>query len=110
MSFWGRLLGRAEQPAAVEAPAPAPEPPAPEPVTAESPAVPREPEPLAVPEVAPEPRRADRDTAKGSDPVAADPVAAEAGPPTDEADLEVRLSALLDSLGSAHRRPFARNG
>jgi hypothetical protein len=126
MSFWARMFGKdaAEAevvqpelaPESVADPDPIPEPdpvPEPEPVaeppTVEHVAVVREPEPepgapepepvaaapvpkpeLAAPEVAPEPRRA-------------------AGPVT-ENDLEARLTAVLDSLGSAHRRPFVRNG
>lgn len=104
MSLWARMFGKqavepAELPLATE-PEPVREP---EPPTVEHVAVVREPEPepaapapepeLAVPEVAPEPRRA----------------AAPTGP-VGEDELEARLTAVLDSLGSAHRRPFVRNG
>jgi hypothetical protein len=103
MSFWARMFGKEAAEAELEpvAPAPAPEPeptpePEPEPPTVEHVAVVREPEPepeLAVPEVAPEPRRAVAPTGEIT-----------------EDELETLLTALLDSLGSAHRRPFVRNG
>lgn len=103
MSFWARMFGKQTgEPALATEPEPVPEL-EPEPPTVEHVAVVREPEPepvkaapepeLAAPEVAPEPRRA----------------AVPTGPVTED-ELEARLTAVLDSLGSAHRRPFVRNG
>lgn len=109
--LWAKLFGRApappEDPAeTVEVQSLAPEPVAP-PEVAPQPKV-TEPEPeLQAPEPEPEPRAAEPEPqAPEPEPVA---VARSAGRPT-AADVEASLGELLDSLGSAHRRPFVRNG
>lgn len=97
--LWAKLFGRApaqaeETAETVEVQALAPEPIAPPEVAPEPKAPEPEPEPQAAePEPEPEPVTEPR----------------QAGPPT-AADVEARLGELLDSLGSAHRRPFVRNG
>jgi hypothetical protein len=84
-----RLRRRARiEPSPIEEPSPATAEPEPEPAAAEA-----EPEPIAAepdPEPAPEP-----------------PPAASTPEPAGE-DLETVLTAALDSLGSAHHRPFSR--
>lgn len=98
--FWSKLFGRT------------PEAPEDDAETVEVQAL--TPEPLAPPEVAPEPKAAEPEPLEPVEPEPKpepEPVA-EAhsdGAPT-AADVEARLGELLDSLGSAHRRPFVRNG
>jgi hypothetical protein len=112
--FWSKLFGRAPEPPedggeTVEVQALAPEPLAP-PEVAPEPKVaePEASEPQPEPEPEPEPHAAEPEPQPEPEP---EPVAESdpGGPPT-AADVEARLGELLDSLGSAHRRPFVRNG
>jgi hypothetical protein len=112
VAFWSRLLGRPGEGHEPEPPPQAvaqptveslrvelPAEPPPEPPPAPEPAAPE----TAVPEVEPSVRAAAREDAPEP---AAEPRGD--GPPLDAAELEARLERLLDGLGAAHRRPYAR--
>lgn len=106
MGIWSRLFGAGEEEERVEAQAPArPQPRAAlEQPTVESPRI-------DAPPPAPEPARPQTEQVPDVEPaVRAASDGTGPGAPADAAELEARLEELLDSLGSAHRRPFTRAG